>query len=122
VACTTLRYYYPYLACGGGPTLRAGKASSAELAAGPVVAQLRAQPNPATEQVSLTYTLPAGQQATRLELRDLYRGNVVASQPLADNANGSIELTVRTLPAGLYACALLVQGRPAATCKLVVQH
>lgn len=77
-----------------------------------------AHPNPATETVSLAYTLPADAGTATLVLSDVF-GRVVTSR-LLEQSSGLASLPVQALPAGLYLATLRANGHLLATRKLSV--
>jgi len=132
VACTTLRYYYPRLACDtkNGKKEMSQSSSSSQLPmhsrlgnalpSGRVM-QLFANPNPATETVSIQITGLIPQGECRLELIEIATGQLMhtLNSPISTER---IEMDVRRLPLGVYALRLQQGGLLLGTCKLVVLH
>jgi len=125
VACATLRYYYPQVACAAPPLLprpAARPAGSSMLAtARPAAAktiQLRALPNPASETVRLEVT-GAVPGDSRVELLELATGRSVLSQALPADGRALL-LDVRPLAPGVYAARLLGGPQLLGTTKVVV--
>ena len=75
-------------------------------------------PNPANDEVQLTYTLPASSVTAMLVLTDLL-GRPVRTQELAAGSTHAT-LPVRELAAGLYQLQLVVDGQVQTTRKLAV--
>ncbi|RTQ53573.1 hypothetical protein EJV47_02190 [Hymenobacter gummosus] len=105
-ACMTLRLFHPGLRCGGGtlpPSLRAGSVATP---ARPRISGL--YPNPAADQVRVRCTGLAG--LCQVVVRDLRTGKVVG-QVGVQSAGGEAQLDTSRIPAGLYACQLVQDGR-----------
>ena len=79
-----------------------------------------AYPNPASETVSFTYSLPTTNSSVELVLRDLL-GREMARQPLAGRT-GEAHMSVQHLPAGFCTSAIEVAGRRQVSHKLTVSH
>ena len=77
-------------------------------------------PNPAQDQLVISYHLPANTQAATLVIRRMLDSKTVATVPLAVNAHEQT-LQVSGYSAGLYLYTLTVDGVPAATRRLIVQ-
>ncbi len=80
-------------------------------------------PNPAIGRVVVRYQLDAddAKQAARLVVRSVITGHTVREMSMLPGSTEA-ELTVQTLPEGVYACTLLVGGRPVQTQRLLVQR
>lgn len=76
-------------------------------------------PNPASETVSLQFTLAQGTNAT-LEICNLLGEKITAQQLTA--ASGTAAVDVAEIPAGIYYCILRSAGQALVTRKLVVTH
>lgn len=115
-ACALLGRYYPHLACAAGAGLT--RPVAPRPAALPAGSLQTPHPNPASDVAEFRYT--AHSTSAVLSVRDLKTGKEVLSKPLPGATDGTVTVSVASLPAGFYSCALLVEGRPVATKKLVV--
>ena len=79
-------------------------------------------PNPAQDQVTVAFTLPA-QAAVRIELYDLMgrRVAIAGENPALPAGEHRQEIETHALPAGLYFCNLTV-GREVFTQKVIISH
>ncbi len=121
-ACQFLQVYEPACACTQHLTTRYAPAPARPASPLPEVTSLLGEghPNPATEQVSFAYRLPAAASAASLLIYNLLGQQVAAQRVTA--AAGEVVLSVNTLPAGLYLAALEADGHRLATRKLLVIH
>lgn len=123
VACATLRYFYPGVACSAAtlpppPPARPTLATSTGVMRAEKL-HLSVAPNPAHEQVQLTLNVPCPSTA-RLELVTVGSGQLAYTQAVPA-AQRSLELNVAALPPGVYAARLVgPDGQPLATAKLVI--
>ena len=78
-------------------------------------------PNPATDQVSVRYTLPVGAEVNVSVMNTL--GQRVAGQNFGRQAAGTQQQMVplNGLGKGLYLVNVLVDGQPTTTKKLIIQ-
>jgi hypothetical protein len=78
-------------------------------------------PNPATDVVSLGYSVPGGLvQRAALRVHDLM-GREVYREAVA-GAENPVQVSVKHLKAGVYFCSLEIDGKAVATRRLVVAH
>ncbi|RTQ47577.1 hypothetical protein EJV47_19370 [Hymenobacter gummosus] len=119
-ACTVMRRFYPHLRCTADsvPTRPAVPPTVSKA----VIDYLQVpHPNPANDVVEFRYTTPDYVPAL-LSIRDVKTGKEVLSKQLIGAKEGVITIPVTTLPAGFYACTLVISGRPVGTQKLVLVH
>lgn len=76
-------------------------------------------PNPASGDVSCSYSLPGGSLGSIL-VRNML-GASVSTHPLP-SANGKVTFSTANLNDGIYFCSLLVDGKIRQTQKLIVKH
>lgn len=76
-------------------------------------------PNPASGDVSCTYSLPGGAQGSIL-VRNML-GASVYTHPLL-SSTGKVTFSTINLSDGIYFCSLLVDGKIRQTQKLIVKH
>ena len=121
-ACQLLQAHEPACTCTQNLTTRYTPAPSQPASPLPDAVSLLGEghPNPATEQVSFTYQLPAATSAASLIIYNLLGQQVAAQRVPA--ATGEVTLSVNTLPTGLYLAALEADGHRLATRKLLVIH
>ena len=80
---------------------------------------LKAYPNPASEKVSIVYSLPESDGQAVLTVYSL-KGNVVSETPIV-GGEGSVTLDVSSLPAGIYIYGIKSSAGKAAMRKLIVK-
>ena len=121
-ACQFLQAYEPACACTQNLTTRYTPVARQPAPATPDAVSIlgEAHPNPATEQVSFSYQLPATTPAANLVVYNLL-GQRVTTQPVRASL-GELTFSVNTFPAGLYLAVLETNGHRLATRKLLVIH
>ncbi|WP_165903755.1 right-handed parallel beta-helix repeat-containing protein [Hymenobacter gummosus] len=119
-AATLLRYYCPGVSLmpASERAMPAAVISRLHQAAAPgSIRELF--PNPASRQVRVYYELGALAEGAELRLSSLLTGKVVFRQTTQAGQREAV-LDLKTLPAGQYACALVVAGRPVDVQRLQV--
>ncbi|MBO6117238.1 MAG: T9SS type A sorting domain-containing protein [Bacteroidales bacterium] len=80
-----------------------------------------AQPNPATNAVSVAYSVPAKYQTAQLIVRNSL-GSVIKAQNVKVGVNGKVTLNVSELANGVYFYSIVSEGATLITKKLIVKH
>lgn len=75
-------------------------------------------PNPANGSTTISYFVPSKVNMATISITDL-NGNLVAEYN-ADSGNGSVEISTRELPSGVYFYSLNLDGQKAATRRMVI--
>lgn len=76
-------------------------------------------PNPATGRLTVSYALPSEANSPRVELRNV-SGQLVAWRTIAANSSECV-LSLDAVPAGVYMCSVVSDGRLLQTRKVVVR-
>ncbi|WP_201986726.1 T9SS type A sorting domain-containing protein [Hymenobacter rubidus] len=121
VACPLARRYEPSCPC-RFPTQEAARPLAGRTNTSVHVSTVLGDifPNPAGEQVHISYSSVVGNGLLYLEVRNTL-GQTVQQVPLS-GASGEIQLPVGHLAAGLYQVAVVSNGRCLATQRLAVAH
>ena len=81
--------------------------------------QLNAFPNPVVSELTIRYSIKTDYQAASVVLYDVLAQKVMSRK--LDDLKGQVELSVKSLDAGIYYYAIQVDGETLKTEKLIVQ-
>lgn len=81
---------------------------------------LQNQPNPFTQQTTISYFLPPGTTQAEIIVTDVL-GRIIACIPLASCGEASVQFEEKDAPPGLYFYSLLVNGKVADTKRMTVE-